>query len=51
MIPFQKNPRFVGRQTQLRDLEKMFAPGQSKRVAITGLGGGGETQVALELAY
>jgi NB-ARC domain len=52
MVPFDRNPRFLGRDSELQDLDKMiFSEGKSKRAAITGLGGVGKTQVALELAY
>jgi Cdc6-like AAA superfamily ATPase len=53
LVPFERNPRFSGRDFELKDLEKMiFSKGSmSKTVAITGLGGVGKTQVALELAY
>lgn len=52
MVPFKRNSRFVGRQAQLIDLEKkLLANDQTGRIAITGLGGVGKTQVVLELAY
>jgi nucleoside phosphorylase len=52
MVPFERNPRFSGRDSELKDLEKMiFSEGTSNTAAITGLGGVGKTQVALELAY
>jgi hypothetical protein len=52
MVPFNQNPRFVGRQPQLEELEKrIFVKGQSQKAAIMGLGGVGKTQVALQLAY
>lgn len=51
-VPFERNPRFVGRETQLERLEQtLFAEDQPSRIAITGLGGVGKTQVVLELAY
>ncbi|KAH8696259.1 hypothetical protein BGW36DRAFT_321293 [Talaromyces proteolyticus] len=50
MIPFPKNPRFVGRQHEIHRLEELMSRG-SRKLAITGLGGVGKTQVALELAY
>ncbi|KAJ5157686.1 Tetratricopeptide-like helical [Penicillium canariense] len=52
MIPFARNPRFVGRQQEISDLENLIfnTPGPTK-VAIHGLGGIGKTQTALELAY
>ncbi|KAL4867983.1 hypothetical protein BDV12DRAFT_186267 [Aspergillus spectabilis] len=52
MIPFAKNPRFVGRQQEIQNIEKLISmPDGPKKLAITGLGGVGKTQVALELAY
>ncbi|OJJ49289.1 hypothetical protein ASPZODRAFT_164819 [Penicilliopsis zonata CBS 506.65] len=54
MIPFGRNPRFVGRQDVIAKVEQLIQQqdgnGLSK-VAICGLGGVGKTQVALELAY
>ncbi|KAL4943463.1 hypothetical protein BDV06DRAFT_221210 [Aspergillus oleicola] len=51
-IPFPKNEGFVGRGGQLSQLEELlFSPGRQRKVAITGLGGVGKTQVALEFAY
>ncbi|KAL4972034.1 hypothetical protein BDW66DRAFT_12770 [Aspergillus desertorum] len=52
MVPFARNPRFVGRHHELQELEEWLAtPEGPRKVAITGLGGVGKTQVALELAY
>ncbi|KAL5044663.1 hypothetical protein BDW71DRAFT_96725 [Aspergillus fruticulosus] len=52
MVPFTRNPRFVGRHHELQELEEWIAtPDGPRKVAITGLGGVGKTQVALELAY
>ncbi|KAL2841134.1 hypothetical protein BJY01DRAFT_257138 [Aspergillus pseudoustus] len=52
MVPLARNRRFVGRKDQIAKLEESIAaqdgPG---RVAITGLGGVGKTQIALEVAY
>ncbi|KAL4974490.1 P-loop containing nucleoside triphosphate hydrolase protein [Aspergillus desertorum] len=51
-IPFGRNPRFVGRQKEISELEDMITmPDGAKKLAITGLGGVGKTQIALELAY
>ncbi|KAL4789005.1 purine and uridine phosphorylase [Aspergillus venezuelensis] len=51
-IPFPKNEGFVGRDRQLSQLEELlFSPGRQHKVAITGLGGVGKTQIALEFAY
>ncbi|KAL2807731.1 purine and uridine phosphorylase [Aspergillus granulosus] len=51
-IPFPRNEGFVGRGEQLDELEELlFSPGCQRKAAITGLGGVGKTQVALEFAY
>ena len=42
----------MGRRSQLNQLESaLFIKGQPPKTAITGLGGMGKTQIALELAY
>lgn len=52
IIPFAKNSCFVGRRKEIQELEALIsAPGGPRRLAITGLGGVGKTQIALELAY
>ncbi|KAL4986027.1 hypothetical protein BDW68DRAFT_179200 [Aspergillus falconensis] len=52
MVPLSRNPKFVGRQDEITKLEGLLALQDGpRRVAITGLGGVGKTQVALELAY
>jgi nucleoside phosphorylase len=52
MVPLGRNPRFVGRQNEIARLEELITMKDGPRkVAITGLGGVGKTQVALELAY
>ena len=51
-VPLTRNKRFVGRNLELGELEtKLFSDGYHSRVAITGLGGVGKTQIVLELAY
>ena len=51
-VPFARNRRFVGRNSQLDQLEAaLSAEQQPSKVAIFGLGGVGKTQIALELAY
>ena len=37
MVPFQRDPRFLGRQTELEDIDLRFA--SQRQVAIAGLGG------------
>jgi hypothetical protein len=40
IVPFDRNPNFIGRGTQLAELEeKLFGGGRTTKVAITGLGG------------
>ncbi|KAF7503525.1 hypothetical protein GJ744_003676 [Endocarpon pusillum] len=52
IVPFEKNPRFTGRETQLAELEgKLFANDHTSKIAITGLGGVGKTQLVLEFLY
>jgi tetratricopeptide (TPR) repeat protein len=52
MIPFGRNLRFVGRQDEIQNLEDLISvPDGPKKLAVTGLGGVGKTQIALELAY
>ncbi|GCB25793.1 kinesin light chain [Aspergillus awamori] len=52
MVPFQRNPRFAGREGEIIRIEELLLQqnGPSK-IAICGLGGVGKTQIALELAY
>ena len=52
IVPFDQNARFTGRESQLAELEeKLFVRAQATKFAITGIGGIGKTQLALELAY
>ena len=62
-VPYARNPHFTGRDDLLQQLGHLFAaekPGQPMGVhqaaltqtqAITGLGGIGKTQIAIEYAY
>ena len=51
MLPFKRNPRFLGRHNEVMRLEqKILSKDQVRMMAITGLGGVGKTQIALELA-
>ena len=52
IVPFERNHRFTGRESQLAQLEeKLFVEDQTAKIAITGLGGVGKTQLVLELVY
>jgi UDP-2,3-diacylglucosamine pyrophosphatase LpxH len=52
ILPFSQNNRFVGRESQLTELEeKLFGGKKSTVVAIVGPGGTGKSQLALEFAY
>ncbi|KAH0558830.1 hypothetical protein GP486_004529 [Trichoglossum hirsutum] len=52
LVPFERNPHFTGRESQLARLEeKLYVKDRAAEIAITGLGGVGKTQLALELAY
>ncbi|RYO45363.1 hypothetical protein AA0116_g13345 [Alternaria tenuissima] len=53
IIPFSRNPRFVGREPQLAELEaKLFSNDQTTTtLAIVGSGGTGKSQLALEVAH
>ncbi|KAJ5390608.1 uncharacterized protein N7496_001676 [Penicillium cataractarum] len=51
-IPYQRNKGYIVRDGQLAELEhRLFSPGQQRKVALTGLGGVGKTQDAIELAH
>jgi nucleoside phosphorylase len=53
MVPFKRNPRFLGRHNEIMELEQKILSNndQVRKMAITGLGGVGKTQIALEVAY
>ncbi|KAL7946930.1 hypothetical protein V8C42DRAFT_298209 [Trichoderma barbatum] len=52
MVPFERNPSFTSRETDLEKIRQILFTGQqTAKVAISGLGGVGKTQLALELAY
>ncbi|KAL6230205.1 nucleoside phosphorylase domain-containing protein [Aspergillus navahoensis] len=52
VVSLPRNPKFVGRQDEIRKLEELLTMRDGpRRVAITGLGGVGKTQVALEVAH
>ena len=54
-IPFRRNPHFTGRDGLIDEIEKALAAGEvaalTQPQAITGLGGVGKTQLAVEYAY
>jgi tetratricopeptide (TPR) repeat protein len=52
MVPFQKNPHFIGRSAEIAQVDAMLSSEtRCERVAIIGLGGVGKTQIALEFAH
>ncbi|EED20629.1 kinesin light chain 1 and, putative [Talaromyces stipitatus ATCC 10500] len=52
MVPFDQNPQFLGRESEIGRLENLILPeNRTRKAAIAGLGGIGKTQIALELAY
>lgn len=52
MVPYARNTRFVGRDTQLQDLERRLRHNKNHNwVALVALGGVGKSRVALEYAY
>ncbi|KAM7196855.1 CDC6, Cdc6-related protein, partial [Rhypophila sp. PSN 637] len=52
IVPYARNNNFVGYESQLAELESMVLNGQqTTKIAITGPGGIGKSQLALELAY
>jgi hypothetical protein len=52
IIPYSRNDQFVGRESQLTDLEAhLFKDRQTTTTGIVGPGGTGKSQLALELAY
>lgn len=51
MIPFPRNPRFVGREDEITQIQHKISNQYPPNIALTGLGGVGKTQIATELAY
>ncbi|KAG8162876.1 hypothetical protein KVR01_007354 [Diaporthe batatas] len=52
IVPFERNPLFTGRGSELDQLQRMLlANDQFTKVAVSGLGGVGKTQLVLELLY
>ena len=50
-IPYSRNPFFIGRSELLKTLHENFTKANKQRQVISGLGGIGKTQIALEYAY
>jgi hypothetical protein len=54
-MPHAPNPLFVGREDEMRDLNRMLTPGSGALVgvhaAVIGMGGVGKTQLAVEYAH
>ena len=52
-VPYPRNPLFTGREAELRTIAGALRAGQNAAIgqAISGLGGIGKTQTALEYAY
>ena len=54
-IPYQRNPLFTGREDVLKSLSQTLKAGKTAALAqpqaISGLGGIGKTQTAVEYAY
>ncbi|KAL4811582.1 hypothetical protein BDW67DRAFT_41010 [Aspergillus spinulosporus] len=52
VVSLPRNSKFVGRQDEITKLEELLTMQDGpRRIAITGLGGVGKTQIALEVAY
>ncbi|KAE8310817.1 violaceus kinesin [Aspergillus transmontanensis] len=52
MIPFNRNPRFMGRDYEIDWLKaRVLSRNHARKAAISGLGGIGKTQIAVELAH
>ncbi|KAL4924706.1 uncharacterized protein BDV17DRAFT_207379 [Aspergillus undulatus] len=52
LVPFLPNKNFTGREREIEQVESLLlSPNGPTKVAISGLGGIGKTQIALELAY
>ncbi|MCB0036575.1 MAG: hypothetical protein KDE51_21230, partial [Anaerolineales bacterium] len=48
---YGRNPHFVGRENELRQLAAKLKAGQHMAIAATGLGGIGKSQLAIEFAH
>lgn len=50
-LPFPRNVSFTGRDEIIKDIEERLFSSDQRVVALSGLGGMGKTQVALEIAH
>ncbi len=51
LLPFHRNALFTGRETTLEHIHALFHDRGTHVVALTGLGGIGKTQIAIEYVY
>lgn len=51
IVPFERNTRFTGRESELAELEKKIFTNNHFKTAVCGLGGVGKTQLVLEFLY
>ncbi|KAJ5883102.1 uncharacterized protein N7473_009988 [Penicillium subrubescens] len=49
MVPFQRDPKFLERQSIMENIKSKFKT--ARRVALAGLGGVGKSQIAIEHCY
>ncbi|KAL8718297.1 MAG: hypothetical protein Q9225_004548 [Loekoesia sp. 1 TL-2023] len=49
LLPFSRDEQFVGRESQLQSIASSFRT--QRRVAVSGMGGVGKSQVAIEYSY
>ncbi|KAF5125122.1 hypothetical protein E5D57_009808 [Metarhizium anisopliae] len=49
MIPFDRDPKFVGREDVIKEIDRQFE--SQRQVALCGFGGAGKSQIAIEYAY
>ncbi|KAI9782759.1 MAG: hypothetical protein M1816_001711 [Peltula sp. TS41687] len=48
-IPFLRDPKFIGREDIIQEIESGFT--SNSRIALVGLGGVGKSQIAIEYSY
>ncbi|KAG4431757.1 hypothetical protein IFR05_012756 [Cadophora sp. M221] len=52
LMPFERNPSFTGRESEVARIEGMlFTNDQTSKVAVSGLGGVGKTSLVIELVH